>query len=178
MQGWGIYDQDHNFLYGSTERADVEAEYERRVAEDPRLRRVLEISKLQLDFHGRDEPVDQGEQQAICVLPWLPLDEPLAFGAVRVDHWSAVREGVEEPTRATADALLRGYRNILDRPVDPPICWLADHAPTANLTWAELERVRRHVFFLGLAGIAENAYLHHFEQLNATHCRRVFQVLP
>jgi hypothetical protein len=35
MQGWGIYEQDHNFLYGSNDRAGVEAEYERRVAEDP-----------------------------------------------------------------------------------------------------------------------------------------------
>jgi hypothetical protein len=175
MQIWGIVDQDNNVLYGNDDRAAVEAEYERRVAEDPRLRRVLEIAELELAFPGRDEPVEEGEPQTTCVLPWLPLDEPLSFGAVRVDHWSAVREAVEEPARATADALLRSYRNIHNQPVDTPICWFADRSPTAHLAWGDIERMRQHVFFLGLAGIAENAYLHDFEQLNATHCRRVFQ---
>jgi hypothetical protein len=36
MQGWGIYDQHNNFLYGGNDWIDIEAEYERRVAEDPR----------------------------------------------------------------------------------------------------------------------------------------------
>jgi hypothetical protein len=176
MQIWGIVDQDNSLLYGNNDRAAVEAEYERRVAEDPRLRRVIEIAELKLEFPGRDE--QEGEPQTICILPWLPLDEPLAFGAVRVDHWSAVREGVEEPARATADALLRSYRNLNNRPVDTPICWLADRSPTAHLAWGDIERIRQHAFFLGLAGIAQNAYLHDFEQLNATHCRRVFQFFP
>ena len=91
MQIWGIVDQDNNLLYGNNERAAVVAEYERRIAEDPRLQRVLEITELELEFLGRDEPVEEGEPQTICVLPWLPLDEPLTFGAIRVDHWSTVR---------------------------------------------------------------------------------------
>jgi hypothetical protein len=175
MQIWGIVDQDNNLLYGNNERAAVEAEYERRVADGPRLRRVLEITELNLEFPGRHELVEEGEPQTVCVLPWLPLDEPLTFGAIRVDHWSAVRENVEEPARATADSLLRSFRNIHNQPVDTPICWFADRSPTANLAWGDIERMRQHVFFLGLAGIAENAYLHDFEQVNATHCRRVFQ---
>ena len=141
MQIWGIVAQDNNLLYGNNDRAAVEAEYERRVAEDPRLRRVLEITELKLEFPGRDEPVEEGEPRTICILPWLPLDEPLAFGAVRVDHWSAVREGVEEPARATADALLRSYRNLHNRPVDTPICWFADRLPTAHLAWGDIERL-------------------------------------
>lgn len=175
MQIWGIVDQDNNLLYGNNERAAVEAEYERRVAEDPRLHRVLEITELKLEFHGRHELAEEGEPQTVCVLPWLPLDEPLTFGAIRVDHWSAVRENVEEPARATADSLLRSFRNIHNQPVDTPICWFADRSPTAYLAWGDVERMRQHIFFLGLAGIAENAYLHDFEQVNATHCRRVFQ---
>ena len=175
MQIWGIVDQDNNLLYGNNDRTAVEAEYEQRVAEDPRLRRILEIAELKLEFPGRDEPVEEGEPQTICVLPWLPLDEPLSFGAVSVDHWSAMREAVQEQARATADALLRSYRNIHNQPIDTPICWFADRSPTAHLAWGDIERMRQHVLFLGLAGIAENAYLHDFEQLNATHCRRVFQ---
>jgi hypothetical protein len=175
MQIWGIVDQDNNLLYGNNERAAVEAEYERRVAEDPWLHRVLEITELKLEFHGRHELVEEGEPQTVCVLPWLPLDEPLTVGAIRVDHWSAVRENVEEPARATADSLLRSFRNIHNQPVDTPICWFADRSPTAYLAWGDVERMRQHIFFLGLAGIAENAYLHDFEQVNATHCRRVFQ---
>jgi hypothetical protein len=175
MQIWGIVDQDNNLLYGNNERAAVEAEYERRVAEDPRLHRVLEITELKLEFHGRHELAEEGEPQTVCVLPWLPLDEPLTVGAIRVDHWSAVRENVEEPARATADSLLRSFRNIHNQPVDTPICWFADRSPTAYLAWGDVERMRQHIFFLGLAGIAENAYLHDFEQVNATHCRRVFQ---
>ena len=41
MQIWGIVDQDNNLLYSNNECAAVEAEYERRVADDPRLHRVL-----------------------------------------------------------------------------------------------------------------------------------------
>jgi hypothetical protein len=175
MQIWGIVDQDNNLLYGNNERAAVEAEYERRVAEDRRLHRVLEITELKLEFHGRHELVEEGEPQTICVLPWLPLDEPLSFGAIRIDHWSAVRENVEEPARMTADSLLRSFRNIHNQPVDTPICWFANRSPTAYLAWDDIQQMRHHVFFLGLAGIAENAYLHDFEQVNATHCRRVFQ---
>jgi hypothetical protein len=102
----GIVDQDNNLLYGNNERAAVQAEYERRIAEIPRLQRVLEITELELEFPGREEPIEEGELQTICVLPWLPLDEPLTFGAIRVDHWSTMREGVEEPARTTADSLL------------------------------------------------------------------------
>jgi hypothetical protein len=69
MQIWGIVDQDNNVLYGNDDRAAVESEYERRVAEDPRLRQVLEIAELELAFPGRDEPVEEGEPQTICVLP-------------------------------------------------------------------------------------------------------------
>src|SRR5215218_4775498 len=60
------------------------------------------LTELNLEFHGRHELVEEGEPQTVCVLPWLPLDEPLTFGAIRVDHWSAVRENVEEPARTTA----------------------------------------------------------------------------
>jgi hypothetical protein len=165
MQIWGIVDQDNNLLYGNNERAAVEAEYERRVAEDLRLHRVLEITELKLEFHGRHELIEEGQPQTVCVLPWLPLDEPLTFGAIRVDHWSAMRENVEEPARATADSLLRSFRNIHNQPVDTPICWFADRSPTAYLAWGDVERMRQHSFFLGLAGIAENAYLHDFEQV-------------
>jgi hypothetical protein len=175
MQIWGIVDQDNNLLYGNNERAAVQAEYERRIAEIPRLQRVLEITELELEFPGREEPIEEGELQTICVLPWLPLDEPLTFGAIRVDHWSTMREGVEEPARTTADSLLCSFRNIHNQPVDTPICWFADRSPIAQLAWDDIERMRQHIFFLGLAGIAENAYLHDFEQVNATHCRRVFQ---
>ena len=65
--------------------------------------------------------------------------------------------------------------NIHNQPVDTPICWFADRSPIAHLAWDDVERMRQHIFFLGLAGIAENAYLHDFEQVNTTHCRRVFQ---
>jgi hypothetical protein len=54
MQIWGIVDQDNNLLYGNNERAAVQAEYERRIAEIPRLQRVLEITELELEFPGRD----------------------------------------------------------------------------------------------------------------------------
>jgi hypothetical protein len=175
MQIWGIVDQDRNVLYGSNDRAEVDAEYERQVAKDPRLRRVLEVTELELEFPRSEEPFEEGEQHTICVLPWLPLDDPIAFGSVRLEHWSAVRRRVDDPARGTAAALLHNYRDIHNRPVDPPICWFADRSPIAQLGREDLDRMGLHIRLLGLAGITENAYLHHFEQLNATHCRPIFQ---
>jgi hypothetical protein len=59
MQIWGIVDQDNNLLYGNNERAAVQAEYQRRIAEDPRLQQVLEITELELEFPGREEPIEE-----------------------------------------------------------------------------------------------------------------------
>ncbi len=174
VQIWGIVDQDHNVIFGTNDRGEVDAEYERRVAEDPRLRRVLKIAELELT-PSSDEPVEEGEQHTICVLPWLPLDEPLAFGPVKVDHWSAVCDRVEEPARETASSLLANYRDVHNGSVDTPICWFANRSPVAQLCPAALDHMRLYIRLLGLAGITENAYLHHLEQLNASHCRPIFQ---
>ncbi len=171
---WAIVDAAGEMLYGSNVRQEVEAEYERRLAADPRLVRVLRIAELDISFAGRGEAEEEGEEQTICVLPWLPLDEPLRFGAVRVDHWTEARRGLPDDVCQTADALLAGFRDHHGGEIDPVVCWLDGQPPAEKLSTVDVDRVRMHTFVLTLAGIAENTYLHDYEQLNASHCRRVF----
>ena len=78
---WAVVDANGNSLYSSNDRDAVVADYEERVANDARLRRVLRIEEHTLQFHPRGEaPLDPGEPQTVCVLPWLPLDERVAMG--------------------------------------------------------------------------------------------------
>ncbi len=110
-----IVDANGEALWSHNVREEVDAELERRVATDPRLRRLLRIEERTLTFHGRDEPIEEpGEAQTVCTLPWLPLDEPAAMGPLLFDHWSEVRERApdeaRETARSTACELLRRLR--------------------------------------------------------------------
>jgi hypothetical protein len=103
IQVWALVDGNGHSLYTSNVLEDVEAELERRLAADPRLRRVLRIVEQTLTFHPHEEPQpDPGEPQTACVLPWLPLDELVRMGPLVFDHWSEVRDLVPEPARTSA----------------------------------------------------------------------------
>jgi hypothetical protein len=173
---WAVVDANGNPLYSSNDRIAVEADLERRVATDQRLRRVLRIAEHTLTFPPRDDPVEEpGEAQTVCVLPWLPLDEPVRMGPLMFDHWSELRELAPEPARATTDQLLGNFWDIYGNQVDPAICFFADRAPTARLSHDERDYVRTQTFLLALAGLGENTYMHPaFEPMNAAHARRLF----
>lgn len=176
IQVWGVVDANGRSLYSSNVLEDVEAEFERRIATDPRLRRVLRIVEQEITFHPRDEPEpDPGKPQTVCVLPWLPLDEAVLMGPLVFDHWSEVRNQAPEPARATANQLLRTFYDIHGSEIDPVVCFFADRSPTARLEDADRDFVRTSTFLLALAGIAENTYMHPaFEPMNAAHARRLF----
>ena len=173
---WSIVDANGEALWSHNVREEVDAELERRVATDPRLRRVLRIEERTLTFHGRDEPIEEpGEAQTVCALPWLPLDEPVAMGPLLFDHWSEVRERAPDDARETADQLLANFFDVYGYPIDPVICFFSDRSPTARLHDVERDFVRTQTFLLALAGLAENVYLHHaFEPMTAAHVRRLF----
>lgn len=175
---WAVVDANGHSLFGSNVLEDVEAELERRIASDPRLRRSLRIAEQTMTLHPRDEPEpDPGEPQTVCVLPWLPLDEPVHMGPLLFDHWSEVREQVPEPARTSADQLLGAFYDVHGREIDPVVCFFADHSPAARLESDDRDFVRTHTFLLALAGLAENTYMHRdrsFEPMNATHARRLF----
>jgi hypothetical protein len=176
IQVWALVDANGHSLYSSNVLEDVEAELERRVAADPRLRRVLRITEQTLTFHSRGEPEpDPGEPQTVCVLPWLPLDEPVRMGTLVFDHWSEVRDVVADPARTSADQLLGNFYGIHGDEIDPVVCFYADRSPTAHLQGDDVDFVRTSTFLLALAGLAENTYMHPaFEPMNATHARRLF----
>lgn len=176
IQVWAVVDAGGNSQFSSNVPADVQAELERRVVSDPRLGRVLRIVEQTLTFHPRDEPEpDSGEAQTICVLPWLPLDEPVRIGPLIVDYWAEVREQVPEPARSSADQLLATFYDIHGNQIDPAVCFFAARSPVARLEGSERDLVRTHTFLLALAGIAENTYMHPaFEPMNAAHARRLF----
>ena len=176
IQVWALVDASGHSLYSSNVLEDVEAELERRLAADPRLRRVLRITEQTLTFHPRGEPEpDPGEPQTVCVLPWLPLDEAVRMGPLVFDHWSEVREVVADPARTSADQLLGNFYGIHGDPIDPVVCFYADRSPTARLEADDLDFVRTSTFLLTLTGLAENTYMHPaFEPMNATHARRLF----
>lgn len=173
---WSIVDANGEALWSHNVREEAEAELERRVATDPRLRRILRIEERALAFHGYDEPIqERSKAQTVCVLPWLPLDEPTAMGRLRFDHWSEIRERAPDDVRETADHLLANFYDIYGYPVDPVVCFFSDRSPTAHLNTDERDLVRTQVFLLALAGLAENVYLHHaFEPINAAHTRHLF----
>jgi hypothetical protein len=173
---WAVVDANGHSLFSSNVLEDVEAELERRIATDPRLRRVLRIVEQTLTFHPRDEPEpDPGEPQTVCVLPWLPLDEPVQMGPLVFDHWSEVREQVPEPARTSADQLLGTFYDVHGNEIDPVVCFFADRSPAARVDDDDRNLVRTHTFLLALAGIAENTYMHPaFEPMNAAHARRLF----
>jgi hypothetical protein len=82
-----VLDANGHSLFSSNVLEDVEAEFERLIATDPRMRRVLQIVEQTMTFHPRDQPEpDPGEPQTVCVLPWLPLDEPVLMGPLDFDH--------------------------------------------------------------------------------------------
>lgn len=176
IQVWAVVDANGHSLYSSNVLEDVERELERRIATDPRLRRVLRIVEQTLTFHPRDEPEpDPGELQTVCVLPWLPLDEPLQMGPLAFDHWSEVRARVVEPARTTANQLLGNFYDIYGNEIDPVVCFFADRSPTTRLEDADRDFARTSTFLLALAGLAENTYMHPaFEPMNAAHARRLF----
>lgn len=173
---WSVVDANGNALYSSNVLEDVKAHLEQRIAREPRLRRVLRIAEQTLTFQARDEPEgDPGEPQTICVLPWLPLDDPVRMGSLVFDHWSEIRERVPEPARASADQLLAHFYDVYGQQLDPVVCFFADRSPAARLDAAETEFVRAHTFLLALAGLAESTYMHPaFEPFNAAHARRIF----
>jgi hypothetical protein len=173
---WSIVDANGEALWSHNVREEAEAELETRVATDPRLRRVLRIEERTLTFHRRDQPIEEpGEAQTVCVLPWLPLDEPVAMGPLLFDHWSEVRERVPDDARETADELLANFYDIYGYPIDPVVCFFSRRSPTDRLDDDERDFVRTQTFLLALAGLAENVYLHHaFEPMNAAHARRLF----
>ncbi|MGH3008404.1 MAG: hypothetical protein ACRDLM_03225 [Gaiellaceae bacterium] len=173
---WALLDANGEAVYSSNVLENVEAELERRVASDPRLRRILRIAEQTLTFHPRDEPEpDAGEPQSVCVLPWLPLDEPVRMGPLVFDHWSQVRDGVSEPARSTASQLLSHFQSVRGDEIDPAVCFYADRHPTHRLSDDAREFIRTSVFFLALAGLAENTYMHMvFEPMNAAHARQFF----
>jgi hypothetical protein len=173
---WAVVDATGNSLYSSNVLEDVEAELERRIAIDPRLRRSMRIVEQTLTFHPHGEPEsDPGEAQTACVLPWLPLDEPVHMGPLAFDHWSEVRDRVPEPARTSATQLLGTFYDIHGHEIDPVVCFFAGRSPTARLENAERAFVRTSTFLLALAGIAENTYMHPaFEPINAAHARRLF----
>lgn len=173
---WAVVDANGHSLYSSNVLAEVEAELERRVATDQRLRRVLRIVKQTLTFHPRNEPEpDPGGPQTVCVLPWLPLDEPVQMGPLVFDHWSEVRDRAPEPACTSASQLLGTFYDIHGNEIDPVVCFFADRSPTARLEEADRDLVRTSTFLLALAGLAENTYMHPaFEPMNAAHARRLF----
>lgn len=176
LRVWALIDANRSPLFSSNIREQVADEFERRVADDPRLRRVLSIVEQTVTFHPRDEPEpDPGERQTVCVLPWLPLDEAIRMGSLVFDHWSQVREQVPEPARSTADQLLGSLTGVHGDPIDPVICSFWDRIPTAHLDEEGMEFMRVNTFLLALAGLAENVYMHQaFEPMTAAHARRFF----
>jgi hypothetical protein len=99
------------------------------------------------------------------------------MGPLLFDHWSEVREQVPEPARTSADQLLGTFYDLHGRQIDPVICFFTDRSPAARLESDDRDLVRTNTLLLGLAGLAENTYLHRdraFEPMNATHGRRLF----
>jgi hypothetical protein len=176
IQVWALVDANGRSLYSSNVLEEVEQEFERRIATDPRLRRVLRIVEQALTFHPRDEPEpDPGEPQTVCVLPWLPLDEPVSMGPLIFGHWSEVRDRIPEPARTSANQLLATFYDIHGEQIDPVVCFFAERSPTERLENADRDFVRTGTFLLTLSGIAENTYMHPaFEPMNAAHARRLF----
>jgi hypothetical protein len=176
IQVWAVVDGNGQSLFSSNVLEDVQADLERRIAADPRLQRVLRLVEQTMTFHPRDEPEpDRGSPQTVCVLPWLPLDEPVRMGPLVFDHWSEVRDRVLEPARTSAEQLLSAFYDIHGSRVDPVVCFFADRSPAAHLPDGDREFVRTSTFLLALAGLAENAYMHTaFEPINAAHARRLF----
>jgi hypothetical protein len=176
MQVWAVVNATGHSLYSSNVLEDVERELERCIATDPGLRRVLRVVEQTLTFHPRDEPEpDPGEPQTVCVLPWLPLDDPVHIGPLVFDQWSEVRDRVGEPARTTAKQLLGTFYDIYGNEVDPLICVYADRSPTARLEDMDRDFVRASTFLLALAGLADNTYMHPaFEPMNGAHTRRLF----
>jgi hypothetical protein len=176
IQVWAVLHANGHSLYSSNVLENVEAEFERLIATDPRMRRVLKIVEQTMTFHPRDQPEpDPGDPQTVCVLPWLPLDERVLMGPLVFDHWSEARDQIPEPARTSANQLLGTFYDIHGNPIDPVIGFFADRSPTARLEEADRTFVRTSTFLLALAGLAENTYMHPaFEPMNAAHAQRLF----
>lgn len=114
-------------------------------------------------------------QQGLCVLPWLVVGGEVTFGAVKIAAWRAVRDTVPEEVRATADQVMAGFRDIRGNQVSPSICWFGDRGPTSALSEEDVETLRDCMQLAALAGLAENRYLTHHDQLNAMHFARIYQ---
>jgi hypothetical protein len=167
---WAVIDANGHPLHSSNDRDAVVADYEERIAKDARLRRVLRIEERTLQFHPRDEPLpDPGEPQTICVLPWLPLDEPIRMGPLIFDEWSEIRQLVDEPARTSADRLLANFFDVRGAPIDPVVCFydgpLAERAPGVCRS-----RPRSNPLLSADAGRYRRKQLH-APRLRATDCR-------
>lgn len=109
------------------------------------------------------------------MLPWLRLDEEVAFGKVKIAPFAMVRPVMEDATGETAAAIAATFSDRRGNPVEPSVCWFADRHPTAPLSEEDVEVLREHIAFGSLAAIAENRYLSHQPQLSAAHFHRIYQ---
>lgn len=133
------------------------------------------VRALRRIFSPARKRPDASEQLGICLLPWLVLNDPVAFAGVRLERWSSVRGGLPADVRATADLVVSGFRDNADNVVDPAVCWFSEGEPIAPISEEDAEALRERVFLLALAAIASNRYLSHRPQVNATHFARVYQ---
>jgi hypothetical protein len=120
-------------------------------------------------------PGPQPGQQSICMLPWLRLDEEVAFGTVKIAPFAMVWPVLEDATGEPAAAIAVTFRDRRGNPVEPSVCWFADRHPTAPLSEEDVEVLREHIAFGSLAAIAENRYLSYRPQINAAHFQRIYQ---
>jgi hypothetical protein len=109
--------------------------------------------------------------KTVGLLPWLPLQEPLAFGGVRFEPLSAVAPRL--PTSEKESVRLVGA--TFGRDADPGICWPETDGDVPTFAEPDVTAIHDRVRLLTVAAISGNEYFTIDTPANAAHFEVVFQ---